>query len=87
MTNRLVLVRHGESETKLLSELWNRSLKHGLTEKGKQQTYALAQSLQSVPVVAITGTAPLPMNGGILLQGTVANETLTTLRSCVTHRV
>jgi probable phosphoglycerate mutase len=50
---RLYFVRHGESEANLLNEFSNRGLKHGLTEKGKRQAYALAQSLHSVPVVAI----------------------------------
>jgi 2,3-bisphosphoglycerate-dependent phosphoglycerate mutase len=50
---KLHFVRHGQSEASLLNEFSNRGLKHGLTEKGKQQAYALAQSLQSVPVVAI----------------------------------
>lgn len=50
---KLYFVRHGESEANLLNEFSNRGLKHGLTETGKQQARVLAQSLQSVPVVAI----------------------------------
>jgi probable phosphoglycerate mutase len=50
---RLYFVRHGESEANLLNEFSNRGLKHGLTEKGQQQAYALAQRLHAVPVVAI----------------------------------
>jgi len=50
---KLYFVRHGESKANLLNEFSNRGLKHGLTEKGKRQAHALAQSLQSVPVVAI----------------------------------
>jgi broad specificity phosphatase PhoE len=50
---RLYFVRHGESEANLLNECSNRGLKHGLTETGKQQARALAQSLRSVPVAAL----------------------------------
>jgi broad specificity phosphatase PhoE len=50
---KLYFVRHSESEANLLNEFSNRGLKHGLTEKGKQQAHALAQSLLSVPVVAL----------------------------------
>lgn len=50
---KLYFVRHGESEANLLREFSNRGLKHGLTEKGRQQARALAHSLQSAPVAAI----------------------------------
>jgi len=50
---QLYFVRHGESEANLLHEFSNRGLKHGLTEKGKGEAHALAQSLRSVPVAAI----------------------------------
>lgn len=50
---RLYFVRHGESEANLLHEFSNRGIKHGLTDRGRQQAQVLAQSLQSVPVAAI----------------------------------
>lgn len=50
---KLYFVRHGESEANRLREFSNRGLRHGLTETGKQQARALAQTLQAVPVAAI----------------------------------
>lgn len=50
---KLYFVRHGESEANLRNEFSNRGFKHGLTEKGRQQAQTLAQSIQSVPVVAV----------------------------------
>jgi broad specificity phosphatase PhoE len=39
-------VRHGESEANRLHEISNRGLKHGLTEHGRAQARALADSLR-----------------------------------------
>ena len=50
---KLYFVRHGESEANLLQEFSNRGLKHGLTEKGKQQATLLAQTLKSSSISKI----------------------------------
>jgi broad specificity phosphatase PhoE len=43
---KLFFVRHGESEANLIREISNRDLKHGLTEKGRQQAAALGDQLK-----------------------------------------
>ena len=47
---RLYFVRHGESEANILHEFSNRGLKHGLTQKGREQAQQLARSLQDVTI-------------------------------------
>ena len=47
---KLYFVRHGESEANVLREISNRGLKHGLTEKGRQQAIALAEKLKTLPI-------------------------------------
>ena len=42
----IYFVRHGESEANLLNEISNRGLKHGLTERGRAQASALAETLR-----------------------------------------
>lgn len=49
----LYFVRHGESEANILRVISNRTLPHGLTETGRLQAIALAETLKSVPVTAI----------------------------------
>jgi 2,3-bisphosphoglycerate-dependent phosphoglycerate mutase len=55
---RLYFVRHGESEANVLREVSNRDFKHPLTEKGREQSWALARSLQGMPVARLF-TSPL----------------------------
>jgi 2,3-bisphosphoglycerate-dependent phosphoglycerate mutase len=55
---KLYFVRHGESEANVLNEFSNGPFKHGLTEKGKQQAFALARRLRSAPVTQIF-TSPI----------------------------
>ena len=50
---KLYFARHGESEANLLNEFSNRGLKHGLTDKGRQQSTTLAQKLKGVPVAKV----------------------------------
>lgn len=50
---QLYFVRHGESEANLLNEFSNRGLKHGLTDTGRQQAVALAQTLKGIPIKKI----------------------------------
>ena len=50
---RLYFVRHGQSEANVQMVISNRDLFHPLTELGRQQAEALAQSLAEVPVAAI----------------------------------
>jgi broad specificity phosphatase PhoE len=50
---RLYFVRHGESEANLLRVFSNRGVKHGLTDKGKQQALALAQKLKGIPIAKL----------------------------------
>ncbi len=50
---RLYFVRHGQSEANVQMVISNRDLFHPLTELGRQQAEALAQSLADVPVAAI----------------------------------
>jgi broad specificity phosphatase PhoE len=47
---RLYFVRHGESEANLLNEISNRGLKHGLTERGRAQASALAETLRQAQI-------------------------------------
>lgn len=54
----LYFVRHGESEANLLQEFSNRGLKHGLTEKGRQQAEALAKKLRPAGITHLY-TSPL----------------------------
>ena len=46
---RLYFIRHGESEANLLQVISNRGLVHGLTEKGRSQSFSLAQKLAHIP--------------------------------------
>jgi broad specificity phosphatase PhoE len=48
---KLYFVRHGESEANLLWEFSNRGLKHGLTDKGREQAKSLAQTLNGITIV------------------------------------
>lgn len=50
---RLYFVRHGQSEANVLRVISNRDLPHHLTDLGRQQVEALAQSLADVPLAAI----------------------------------
>ena len=50
---RLYFVRHGQSEANVQMVISNRDLFHPLTELGRRQAEALAQSLADVPVAAI----------------------------------
>lgn len=50
---RLYFVRHGESEANLLNEFSNRGWKHGLTERGREQSTALARRLAGRSVARI----------------------------------
>lgn len=50
---RLYFVRHGESEANLLRVFSNRGLRHGLTDKGRQQALALAHNLKAIPVAKL----------------------------------
>ncbi len=47
---KFYFVRHGESEANILREISNRGLKHGLTEKGKDQAATLAGNLRDANV-------------------------------------
>ncbi len=49
---RLYFVRHGQSEANVQMIISNRDLPHPLTELGRQQATALAQSLVDVPLAA-----------------------------------
>ncbi|MFC1718301.1 histidine phosphatase family protein [Candidatus Poribacteria bacterium] len=50
---RLYFVRHGESEANILREVSNRGLKHGLTDKGRQQSLMLAQKFRGIPIAKV----------------------------------
>jgi probable phosphoglycerate mutase len=50
---KLYFARHGESEANLRHEFSNRGLKHGLTERGRQQMHALADKLSLASVTRI----------------------------------
>lgn len=50
---RLYFVRHGQSEANVQRVISNRDLPHPLTELGRQQAEALAQSLADVPLAAV----------------------------------
>lgn len=50
---RLFFVRHGESKANLLNEFSNRGLKHGLTDKGRQQGQILAEKLKEIPITKV----------------------------------
>lgn len=43
---KIFFVRHGESQANTLHEISNRGLRHGLTEKGREQALALARKLE-----------------------------------------
>ena len=55
---KLYFVRHGESEANVLHVISNRGLSYGLTDLGRQQAQALAESLAGVGVTHIY-TSPL----------------------------
>ena len=50
---KLYFVRHGESEANVLQVYSNNSHLHPLTEKGRGQAHALAESLQGLPLSKI----------------------------------
>jgi broad specificity phosphatase PhoE len=50
---RIYCARHGESEANLLREFSNRGLRHGLTERGREQARALADKLRGAPIERI----------------------------------
>jgi broad specificity phosphatase PhoE len=50
---RFYFVRHGQSEANVQMVISNRDLPHHLTELGRRQTAALAQSLADVPLAVI----------------------------------
>ena len=53
---RLYFVRHGQSEANVQRVISNRDLPHPLTELGRQQAEALAESLSDVPLPAINSS-------------------------------
>lgn len=55
---KLYFVRHGESEANILHVISNRGWKHGLTEKGSEQSRQLAQKLATAGISKIY-TSPL----------------------------
>ena len=50
---KIFFARHGESQANLLHEISNRGLKHPLTQRGRQQALALAQTLQDRSILHI----------------------------------
>jgi probable phosphoglycerate mutase len=50
---RVYFVRHGESEANLLRVFSNRGLRHGLTDKGRQQALAVARHLEGIPMAKL----------------------------------
>ena len=50
---RIYFVRHGQSEANVQRVISNRDLPHHLTDLGRRQAEALAQSLAEVPLAAI----------------------------------
>ncbi len=44
---KLYFVRHGESHANMLHEISNRGLRHGLTERGREQALNLAKKLEN----------------------------------------
>jgi broad specificity phosphatase PhoE len=50
---KLYFVRHGESEANLTNEFSNRSLKHPLTAKGREQTRQLSKALSDIEFAKI----------------------------------
>ena len=50
---KLYFVRHGESEANILREFSNRGLRHGLTEKGREQATALAEQLKATSIAGL----------------------------------
>lgn len=50
---KLHFVRHGESEANILREVSNRGLKHGLTEKGRQEATTLAARFKGISIARI----------------------------------
>jgi broad specificity phosphatase PhoE len=50
---RIYFVRHGQSEANVLRVISNRELPHHLTDLGRQQAEALAQSLADVPLTVV----------------------------------
>ena len=50
---KFYFVRHGESEANILREFSNRGFKHGLTSKGRQQAYALANGLKPIALTRL----------------------------------
>ncbi len=50
---RIYFTRHGESQANLLHEISNRGLRHGLTDKGRQNAVDLAERLQGRPIARI----------------------------------
>ena len=67
---KFIFARHGESQANVLHEISNRGLKHPLTQKGREQAYALARKLErasisriySSPVLRAIETAVLVAN-------------------------
>ena len=50
---KLFFVRHGQSEANVVRVFSNRGIKHGLTEKGRQQAVEVANSLSEYPIDTI----------------------------------
>jgi broad specificity phosphatase PhoE len=50
---KLYFVRHGESQANLLHEFSNRGLRHGLTDRGRQQATALAEKLEGLSITRL----------------------------------
>ena len=55
---RLYFTRHGESEANIIREISNRGFRHGLTDKGRQQAAALAETMRGKGITRIY-TSPL----------------------------
>ena len=68
---KLYFVRHGESEANLLHEFSNRGFKHGLTDRGRQQTTILAQKLKGASVTKLFSS---PLLRAVQTAEILANE-------------
>ena len=56
---KIYFARHGESQANLLQVISNRSLPHGLTNKGREQAAALANCLKEATITRIF-SSPVP---------------------------
>ena len=56
---KIYIARHGESQANLLHVISNRSLPHGLTNRGREQAEALADNLKEATITHIF-SSPVP---------------------------